>query len=60
MVMAPDSVRELEEMLRGSGVSWWTAYAVGARRDAEFAAEAREKCLHHAAGDGADADAVDR
>ena len=32
------------EMLRGSGVSWWMAYSTGARRDAEYQAEADRRC----------------
>ena len=32
------------EMLRGSGVSWWTAYSTGDRRDAEFQVEADRRC----------------
>ena len=38
------SLTPRQRMLKGSGVSWWTAFAQGDRRDAEFAAEVDRRC----------------
>lgn len=36
-------VNSRQEMLHGSGESWWTVYSRGARRDAEYQAEAARR-----------------
>ena len=44
LLTAPIRPGKRKEMLQGSGVSWWTAFAQGARRDAEYQAEADRRC----------------